>query len=103
MSEQGDRPHCRYHSRPISRQRRCRKNGALRRLERSGELDIAGKRRLASVEADYDQALAAIGSERDRMVAAVRAVAERFRPYAKIFVGGVPKIAADMNAFVRSD
>ena len=75
----------------------------LRRLERSGELDIAGKRRLASVEADYDQALAAIGIERDRMVAAVRAVAERFRPYAKIFVGGVPMIAADMIAFVRSD
>ena len=72
---------------------------ALRRLERSGELDVAGKRRLASVEADYDQALAAIGIERDRMVAAVRAVAERFRPYAKIFVGGVPMIAADMIAF----
>ena len=36
-------------------------------------------------------------------MAAVRDVAERFRPYAKIFVGGVPMIAADMMAFVRSD
>ena len=76
---------------------------ALRAQERDGALGAETADRLAQVEADYDLALARIGAERDRMVAAVRDVAERFRPYAKIFVGGVPMIAADMMAFVRSD
>ena len=76
---------------------------ALRTKEREGALDTEKAERLAQVVADYDLALARIGADRDRMVAAVRDVAERFRPYAKIFVGGVPMIAADMMAFVRSD
>ena len=76
---------------------------ALRAEEREGALDTEKAERLAQVEADYDLALARIGADRDRMVLAVRDVAERFRPYAKIFVGGVPMIAADMMAFVRSD
>ena len=76
---------------------------ALRTLERDGDLDASQAERLAQVEADYDLALARVGADRDLMVAAVRDVAERFRPYAKIFVGGVPMIAADMMAFVRSD
>ena len=76
---------------------------ALRTLERDGALDASQAERLARVEADYDLALARMGADRDLMVAAVRDVAERFRPYAKIFVGGVPMIAADMMAFVRSD
>ena len=76
---------------------------ALRTQEREGALDPLQRERLAQVEADYDLALARIGADRDHMVAAVRDVAARFRPYAKIFVGGVPMIAADMMAFVRSD
>ena len=76
---------------------------ALRDLERTGGLDEGGYERLLVVEAQYDEALARIGGKRDQMVAAVREVADRFRPYAKIFVGGVPMIAADMIAFVRSD
>jgi len=76
---------------------------SLRQAAAAGELDEAALAQLDQVEADYDQALARIGAERDRMVAAVRGVAERFRPYAKIFVGGVPMIAADMIAFVRAD
>ena len=76
---------------------------ALRAEEREVALDSEKAERLAQVEADYDLALARIGADRDRMVLAVRDVAERFRPYAKIFVGGVPMIAADMMAFVRSD
>jgi len=76
---------------------------ALRAEEREVALDTEKAERLAQVEADYDLALARIGADRDRMVSAVRDVAERFRPYAKIFVGGVPMIAADMMAFVRSD
>ncbi|MDG2460220.1 MAG: MMPL family transporter [Luminiphilus sp.] len=76
---------------------------SLRELARLEQLDAPGILRLQQVEAAYDQSLARIATERDRVVASVRAVAERFRPYARIFVGGVPMIAADMMAFVRSD
>ena len=77
---------------------------ALRDLERVGELDGAGQDRLLVVEAQYDEALARIGGKRDQMVAAVREVAGSIPALRQdIFVGGVPMIAADMIAFVRSD
>ena len=75
----------------------------LRELARADKLDASDRLRLQQVEYAYDQSLARISSERDRLVAEVREIADRFRPYAKIFVGGVPMIAADMMAFVRSD
>lgn len=58
---------------------------------------------LSTVEARYDQLLAQETALRRSLVADVRVVAQRFRPYAEIFVGGVPMIAADMLAFVESD
>jgi predicted RND superfamily exporter protein len=58
---------------------------ALRTLERDGALDASQAERLAQVEADYDLALARVGADRDLMVAAVRDVAERFRPVCKDF------------------
>ena len=76
---------------------------SLRAMALRGEITEPERLKLAHTEAAYDQALAKLASERDRMVKAVRGVAERFRPYARIFVGGVPMIAADMMAFVRSD
>ncbi len=76
---------------------------SLRAQARRGEMTAAERQRLAETEVAYDQALITLATERDRMVQAVRSVAERFRPYAAIFVGGVPMIAADMMAFVRSD
>ena len=76
---------------------------SLRQVALLGELDEAGALSLAQVEAEYDIALARLGDERSRLVAAVRGVADRFRPYASIFVGGVPMIAADMLSFVQSD
>lgn len=76
---------------------------SLRQVALLGELDEAGALSLAQAEAEYDVALARLGDERGRLVASVRKVADRFRPYASIFVGGVPMIAADMLAFVQSD
>ena len=61
---------------------------------------------LTRVEADYDMALARLGDERGRLVTAVRGVADRFRPYASIFVGGVPMIArryAELRAIRPTD
>jgi predicted RND superfamily exporter protein len=76
---------------------------SLRAAALRGEITESEREQLAQTEAEYDRALIELAAERDRMVQAVRTVAERFRPYASIFVGGVPMIAADMMAFVRSD
>ena len=76
---------------------------SLRSMQDRGGLDEAGEAELAEVESAYDAAQAKLSERRDQLVADVRAVAQRFRPYAHIFVGGVPMIAADMIAFVQSD
>ena len=76
---------------------------SLRLLQDQGTLDAAGEAELSEVEVAYDAAQVQLSARRDQLVADVRAVAERFRPYAHIFVGGVPMIAADMIAFVKSD
>lgn len=76
---------------------------ALRLLAQTSDLNAAQSQRLLEVTAAYDVASARQTEARTALVADVRAVAERFRPYAEIFVGGVPMIAADMIAFVKSD
>jgi predicted RND superfamily exporter protein len=80
-----------------------REREILRRAEADPDWSAEEATRLAEVEAAYDVASARVSSERDRLVAAVRDVAGQFRDRADIFVGGVPMIAADMVAFVRSD
>lgn len=76
---------------------------ALRQLAETADLNPAQAQRLLAVTEAYDVASAQQTEARTALVADVRAVAERFRPYAEIFVGGVPMIAADMIAFVKSD
>jgi predicted RND superfamily exporter protein len=58
---------------------------------------------LVEVERDYDAATRAVNAERAELVASVRAVAEVYRGQSRIFVGGVPMIAADMLDFVEDD
>ena len=76
---------------------------SLRSLAQTTGLDAVQQKRLLEVAQAYDVANARQADAHARLVAAVRAVAERFRPYAEIFVGGVPMIAADMIAFIKSD
>jgi len=76
---------------------------SLRAAAVRGDITASERINLAEIESAYDETLVQLAGKRDQMVMAVRAVAERFRPYANIFVGGVPMIAADMMAFVRSD
>jgi len=59
--------------------------------------------RLVEVERDYDAATRTVNAERAELVASVRAVAEVYRGQSRIFVGGVPMIAADMLDFVEDD
>ena len=76
---------------------------SLRSLAQTSSLDSVQQQRLTEVTQAYDLANAQQADAHARLVAEVRAVAERFRPYAEIFVGGVPMIAADMIAFIKSD
>ena len=59
--------------------------------------------RLVEVERDYDAATRTVNAERAELVASVRAIAEVYRGQSRIFVGGVPMIAADMLDFVEDD
>ena len=76
---------------------------SLRKRALEDALDAQQQARLATVERDYDELQARTAEQRAELVAAVRAVADRYRDRAQIFVGGVPMIAADMISFVRSD
>jgi predicted RND superfamily exporter protein len=76
---------------------------SLRALAAAGELTEQQEPELAEAERAY-KAHAAISNERQSLlVEEVRGIVEEHRDRAKLFVGGVPMIAADMVSFVRSD
>jgi predicted RND superfamily exporter protein len=58
---------------------------------------------LSAVELAYDEATRTVNADRAALVANVREVAEKYRDQSRIFVGGVPMIAADMLDFVQDD
>ena len=80
-----------------------RERDELRASARRGALNAAAARRLASVEAEVKRRSAAQLEAQSALVADVRGVAAGYRDHARLFVGGVPMIAADMVSFVRSD
>ncbi|NRB37563.1 MAG: RND family transporter [Pseudomonadales bacterium] len=61
------------------------------------------RRQLKKFTADYELANQQRRELEKNLVASVRAVLEKYRPDAKIFLGGVPMIISDMLDFVRSD
>ena len=65
--------------------------------------DASVERELADIELAYDKATRTVNADRAALVADVRAVAEKYRDQSRIFVGGVPMIAADMLDFVQDD
>ena len=65
--------------------------------------DIEVQRQLSAVELAYDEATRTVNADRAALVANVREVAEKYRDQSRIFVGGVPMIAADMLDFVQDD
>jgi predicted RND superfamily exporter protein len=69
----------------------------------AGTLDAAGRAALEAAEAAFKAYSAIALQHQSEMVDEVRAIADRYREHARIFVGGVPMIAADMVSFVRSD
>ena len=75
---------------------------SLRRAVAEGA-DASVERELVNIEAAYDQATRTVNADRAALVADVRAVAQKYRDRSRIFVGGVPMIAADMLDFVQDD
>jgi len=78
-----------------------REREALR--EKKDARTAAEAARLAEVEAAFKAHSALLLEQQSELVASVRSIADGYREHARIFVGGVPMIAADMVDFVRSD
>ena len=75
----------------------------LRDARRAGTLDAAGRAELAAAERRYAAHAAAAADARGGTIAAVRAVLDAHRGGARIFLGGVAMIAADMIDFIARD
>ncbi len=77
---------------------------SLRLAASEGTLDTAQREQLRTAEAEF-KAYATMAAERQRvLVAQVREVLDEHRASANaIYLGGVPMIASDMVAFVKSD
>ena len=75
----------------------------LRDKRRSENLSAAEEKELAEVSFAFKQYLAEVLATQEREVDAVRAIIEKYRDRADIFLGGVPMIATDMIDFIRSD
>jgi predicted RND superfamily exporter protein len=75
----------------------------LRAVQVERSLTEAELAQLEEAELAVKVASAQAMAQRTELVASVRLIAEPYRQHADIFVGGVPMIASDMVAFVRSD
>lgn len=75
----------------------------LRDARRDGTLDEAGRLRLEEVTRQYADHMAGVAEKRADTIAEVRAVLDRHRDEARIFLGGVAMIATDMIDFIDSD
>lgn len=76
---------------------------SLRAERATGSLTPLQRDELALVEKEF-KAYSSLVSERQAlMVEQVRSIVAGYRDHARLFVGGVPMIAADMVSFVRSD
>ena len=76
---------------------------SLRGKRRRAGLDAAEATELAQVERDFKLHSATVLERQSALVEAVRGVAAAYSEHARLFVGGVPMIAADMVSFVQSD
>lgn len=75
----------------------------LRDARREGTLDEAGLQHLDEVTRQYADHMAEVAEKRAGTIAEVRAVLDRHRDEARIFLGGVAMIATDMIDFIDSD
>jgi predicted RND superfamily exporter protein len=76
---------------------------SLRALAAAGELSEQQVPELAEAERAYKEHAVISNERQSLLVEEVRGIVEEYRDRARLFVGGVPMIAADMVSFVRSD
>ena len=76
---------------------------SLRAQHRQGDLSSAQAQQLRAAEVAFKAHTAVALAAQSALVANVRAIAARYENHARIFVGGLPMITADMVSFVRSD
>jgi uncharacterized protein len=76
------------------------RRNALRDLSERSREERAELRR---VEVDYANQRQIFLEDRDRLIASVRAIRDKYRDSAELHLGGVPMIAADMIDYVKSD
>lgn len=76
---------------------------ALRIKRRQEGLSDGESAQLQRVEQAFKGHTAVTLESQGKLVSEVRGIAAAYQPYANLFVGGVPMIAADMVRFVRSD
>lgn len=76
---------------------------ALRSKRNTQSLSASEMEQLATVEAEFKARSAIVLARDDQLVEHVREIAGRYVGDARLFVGGVPMIAADMVSFVASD
>ncbi|MDA1073531.1 MAG: MMPL family transporter [Proteobacteria bacterium] len=65
--------------------------------------DQSAARELALADQEYTVARAVYLDNRERLIAQVRAVRDRYKSSGIAYLGGVPMIAADMISFVKTD
>lgn len=79
------------------------RRGELRALEQAGTLSAAEASELRQVEADYDAYSLITADRQSATIAEIRAILDRYRDGAEIYLGGAPMIADDLVTFVRGD
>lgn len=75
----------------------------LREKEFNKNITAAESSQLAAVSEEYRTYATILTGEQNALVEAIRSTMELHRNSAKLFLGGVPMIIADMISFVRSD
>ncbi|MCO4757352.1 MAG: MMPL family transporter [Oceanospirillaceae bacterium] len=75
----------------------------LRAKRRIQGLSAAEKLELDQAESTFRAYSIKANERQQQLVSQVRTVLERYRNHATLFLGGVPMIAADMIAFIKSD
>jgi predicted RND superfamily exporter protein len=75
----------------------------LRAQSRERQLDAQQRRALAQAEQALKDYRLEVNARQEKIVADMREVLAGYRDHARIFLGGVPMIAVDLIAFVKSD
>ena len=76
---------------------------ALREKSLSGELTVEQQQTLERVSERFDAHSQQLAEQEARDIAEIRAIMDRHRDKAELFLGGVPMIVADMIDFIRHD